>query len=175
MKHNVIIYPEAWIKVPNIEADSPEEAVAKVSALMDDGTLDLHDLMGRNFRPGNTATNMEYAEGVDSFKVDVLDERGETTEGTHDFCSDGKTPYHESRSSLVAILSGYGCQSESHKAEAVRAGLVAGLDLSAVVVKAVGQDDPLYPREDWQYQVSNGDTNLGYLEWVEHCRESSQG
>lgn len=23
-----------------------------------------------------------------------------------------------------------------------------------------------YPKEDWQYEVSNGDTVLGYWEWV---------
>lgn len=25
-----------------------------------------------------------------------------------------------------------------------------------------------FPREDWQYDVANGDTKLGYAEWVEH-------
>jgi len=26
---------------------------------------------------------------------------------------------------------------------------------------------PKFPREDWQYEVANGDTPLGYWEWVE--------
>ena len=26
----------------------------------------------------------------------------------------------------------------------------------------------LYPIEDWTYDVTNGDTKLGYEEWVEH-------
>jgi len=30
----------------------------------------------------------------------------------------------------------------------------------------------LYPIEDWQYDVTNGDTKLGYKEWVEHNVES---
>jgi hypothetical protein len=25
-----------------------------------------------------------------------------------------------------------------------------------------------YPREDWMAEVANGDTSLGYLDWVEH-------
>jgi hypothetical protein len=25
---------------------------------------------------------------------------------------------------------------------------------------------PDYPRTDWKYEVSNGDTNLGYWEWL---------
>lgn len=25
-----------------------------------------------------------------------------------------------------------------------------------------------YPREDWCYEVQNGDTNLGYWDWVRH-------
>jgi hypothetical protein len=29
-----------------------------------------------------------------------------------------------------------------------------------------------YPYEDWQYDVANGDTKLGYAEWVEHNVES---
>lgn len=30
---------------------------------------------------------------------------------------------------------------------------------------------PEYPREDWKLEVVNGDTNLGYWEWVEHQEE----
>ena len=26
--------------------------------------------------------------------------------------------------------------------------------------------DPQFPREDWQYEVQNGDTLLGYIDWV---------
>ena len=29
-----------------------------------------------------------------------------------------------------------------------------------------------YPLSDWQYEVANGDTQLGYQEWVEHRVES---
>ena len=28
-----------------------------------------------------------------------------------------------------------------------------------------------YPRVDWKYEVCNGDTNLGYWEWVNHNKE----
>lgn len=28
-------------------------------------------------------------------------------------------------------------------------------------------EDPAYPRADWQYEVTNGDTQLGYWDWVE--------
>jgi hypothetical protein len=30
------------------------------------------------------------------------------------------------------------------------------------------------PRSDWQYAVANGDTRLGYGEWVQHSMESNQ-
>lgn len=33
-------------------------------------------------------------------------------------------------------------------------------------------DTAMYPRDDWEYEVENGDTNLGYDEWVEHKEES---
>lgn len=32
-------------------------------------------------------------------------------------------------------------------------------------------EDPAYPLSDWQYQVDNGDTRLGYADWVEGQRE----
>lgn len=34
-------------------------------------------------------------------------------------------------------------------------------------------NDPDYPPEDWQYEVANGDTRLGYREWVEHKKEEN--
>jgi hypothetical protein len=37
------------------------------------------------------------------------------------------------------------------------------------------QDDPVYSREDWRYEVANNDTVCGYLEWVKHCRERDAG
>jgi len=35
-------------------------------------------------------------------------------------------------------------------------------------------EHPSNPRADWQHEVGNGDTNLGYWEWVVH-RESEDG
>ncbi len=32
-----------------------------------------------------------------------------------------------------------------------------------------------YPLEDWQYQVANGDTRLGYEDWVAHMKEMDAG
>lgn len=29
-----------------------------------------------------------------------------------------------------------------------------------------------YPKSDWQYEVANGDTLLGYKEWLEHKAEA---
>jgi hypothetical protein len=32
-------------------------------------------------------------------------------------------------------------------------------------------EDPSYTRDDWSLDARNGDTNLGYWDWVEHRRE----
>ncbi len=32
--------------------------------------------------------------------------------------------------------------------------------------------DPLYPVGDWQYEVANDETRLGYWEWVENQRDA---
>jgi hypothetical protein len=32
-------------------------------------------------------------------------------------------------------------------------------------------DDPDYPPGDWQAEVANGDTRLGYVEWVAQQRD----
>jgi len=36
------------------------------------------------------------------------------------------------------------------------------------------EDDPDFPAEDWKYEVANGDTRLGYGEWVEHQRDAKR-
>ena len=36
---------------------------------------------------------------------------------------------------------------------------------------AFGEEHPEYPRADWQYQVSQGDTKLSYWDWVVHSVE----
>ena len=36
------------------------------------------------------------------------------------------------------------------------------------------EDDPEFPAEDWKYEVANGDTRLGYREWVEHQRDAKK-
>lgn len=41
-----------------------------------------------------------------------------------------------------------------------------------VAIEAVVEDHTDYPRSDWQYEVSNGDTKLGYAEWLEHKLEA---
>jgi hypothetical protein len=35
-------------------------------------------------------------------------------------------------------------------------------------------DDDKYPRSDWKYEVNNGDTQLGYHEWLMHMREARE-
>ena len=35
-----------------------------------------------------------------------------------------------------------------------------------------GQEHPEWPKSDWQYDVVNGDTKLGYWDWVAHNVES---
>lgn len=33
---------------------------------------------------------------------------------------------------------------------------------------------PDHPLEDWQLEVANGDTRLGYWQWVEYRQEADQ-
>jgi len=35
-------------------------------------------------------------------------------------------------------------------------------------------EDEDFPREDWKGDVANGDTKLGYFDWVIHNLESSE-
>ena len=37
---------------------------------------------------------------------------------------------------------------------------------------AILQPTDRFPVEDWRYDVTNGDTRLGYLDWLEHNMES---
>lgn len=36
-----------------------------------------------------------------------------------------------------------------------------------------GEEHPQWPRSDWTYDVENGDTRLGYWDWVAHNVESA--
>lgn len=49
-----------------------------------------------------------------------------------------------------------------------------GDDLATILGVIATPDSPeaTYPVEDWQYDVANGDTKLGYVEWVAHNVES---
>ena len=40
---------------------------------------------------------------------------------------------------------------------------------------AINQPNDKYPVSDWQYQVANGDTWLGYSHWVKSQVEMNQG
>lgn len=33
-------------------------------------------------------------------------------------------------------------------------------------------DDPKFPVGDWQFEVANGDTRLGYRDWIANQREN---
>ena len=52
--------------------------------------------------------------------------------------------------------------------KAIRLAIDRGLDL---LFDPWGEDKT-YPRKDWRYEVANGDTNLGYWEWVKHTKAS---
>jgi hypothetical protein len=36
------------------------------------------------------------------------------------------------------------------------------------------EDDPEFPAEDWKDEVANGDTRLGYHEWVQNQRDAKK-
>lgn len=40
---------------------------------------------------------------------------------------------------------------------------------------AAGAEHLSYPKSDWQYEVKNGDTCLGYADWVSHSAERDEG
>lgn len=84
-----------------------------------------------------------------------------------------------------AIVSGYkGCQDYDEvvvafadgyepNAEAIPAILRSLEDCRTPPAENPWTEDPEYPKEDWEYEVANGDTRLGYQDWVSHQRESN--
>jgi hypothetical protein len=38
----------------------------------------------------------------------------------------------------------------------------------------VWSEDTKYPRSDWKHEVAEGNTNLGYWDWVTHAKEADQ-
>ena len=90
--------------------------------------------------------------------------------------SEQDLPEDQFRAALLEILGGVEDHSAADKDAltcAVRTAAVA-----ALVVDSGGDlwgSHPKYPKSDWRYEVENGDTMLGYWEWV-HCKleESAQ-
>jgi len=37
------------------------------------------------------------------------------------------------------------------------------------------RDEEKYPIDDWRYDVAEGNTVLGYAEWVQHRKEADEG
>ena len=51
------------------------------------------------------------------------------------------------------------------------------MNMQSLNVPPEGQDywqseDSDYPVSDWKYEVSNGDTRMGYWEWAQNARET---
>jgi hypothetical protein len=44
--------------------------------------------------------------------------------------------------------------------------------LESLLTNQKAEKEKKYPLTDWQYEVANGDTRLGYDEWVEHRVEA---
>jgi len=38
----------------------------------------------------------------------------------------------------------------------------------------MSKESKKHPVSDWKYEVSNGDTKLGYAEWLEHQLEADE-
>jgi hypothetical protein len=45
---------------------------------------------------------------------------------------------------------------------------------AATAIISHWEDVSEFPSEDWKYEVANGDTRLGYREWVEHQRDAKK-
>lgn len=49
---------------------------------------------------------------------------------------------------------------------------VARPDMPTLDIVVDDGENPDYPKADWQHEVANGDTKLGYQDWVFHKEES---
>lgn len=53
-------------------------------------------------------------------------------------------------------------------------GGVTGRKASPPATGSAWDSDPEYPLEDWQYEVANGDTVLGYQDWLKAQKEAAK-
>jgi hypothetical protein len=72
-RFDVHLYVIARLKVASVEADSPQDAARKAEHL-----VDLHQAV--------SAGDAEYADGIEGFLVDLLDEAGQRIEGHSVYC-----------------------------------------------------------------------------------------
>jgi hypothetical protein len=126
-RFTVFLYPITFVKIPNVEAMSPTEAITKAEESLNKAHS-LDHLLNQTFSSGCPATNSEYAEEIHSFLVDELDDKGERIpEKSQDFCSDGQTPFNSAREALLRVLRHHASLGPEQKAEAEQAAAYAGL------------------------------------------------
>ncbi len=82
--HNVHIYAIVRVKVPNVEAESHPEAIVKA-----EGMVNLHSLF-------NKGSDQEFAEDIDCFLVDEVDDSADFTNSRW-YRSDGITPLYKNQ------------------------------------------------------------------------------
>ncbi len=104
-KFTAIIYAVVNVKVPGIEAATAQEAALKAEDVLDEAGCPLNELIDRTFRLGTRATDMSYSEAIDSYKVDLLDDKDEVVDGASvDLCADGATAYEPARAAMRELL-----------------------------------------------------------------------
>lgn len=137
------------------EAESQQEAIKMFIADIDDsGGSYVYDVDGRQYD-----ADLDYADVTQArpdrvtITFDVWDET--FTWGELRKIIDNNTP----ASGHYRVGEGL-----SHRTERD----VIGGHLAVFFTRAVKPYDKLYPVVDWQYEVANGDTVLGYDEWVGH-------
>ena len=94
-KYDVHIYAIARLKVAGVEADSPQDAVRKAEQ-----RVDLHQAIANG--------EAEYADDIDGFLVDALDEAGERMEGQTVFFNAKEYDYTMKQSNILLKLAQFG-------------------------------------------------------------------
>lgn len=109
-----------------------------------------------NNKTGEKITIGEDRDGLDMLEICVHDAEGKAT-------GEAITLNDEQQSLLIDALQEYR-RRQKGKVDDMKRGALATLEVTQ-------EQKGRFPEKDWQYAVANGDTRLGYEEWVRHCVE----
>jgi hypothetical protein len=101
MKYSALLYPIVLVKIPNIDANSPQEALDQALARLQAGSTSLLPGLFNREMDGKPISYTEYSGRVERYVIDETTPSGDTILDTLHFAHDGVTCTRSERHGFI--------------------------------------------------------------------------